>query len=59
MDGNRNNSIWIDGNHYKSMGIQPWDYIAANGLGFFEGNIVKYVLRRKGNYGIEDLKIPG
>ena len=25
--------------------IEPWDYIAANKLGFFEGNIVKYITR--------------
>jgi hypothetical protein len=34
---------------------QPWDYIAANGLGFFEGNVVKYVTRWRSKGGLEDL----
>jgi hypothetical protein len=41
--------------HYD-MEIQPITYIMANGLGFCEGNIVKYVSRYKGKGGIEDLK---
>ena len=24
------------GGHYVKRAIQPWDYIAANGLGYFE-----------------------
>jgi hypothetical protein len=41
----------VGGAHYKSLPIEPWDYIAANRLGFFEGNIVKYITRaaRTGN----------
>ena len=35
----------VGGTHYKKLPIEPWDYIAANGLGFFEGNIVKYITR--------------
>ena len=35
----------VGGKHYKKLPIEPWDYIAANGLGFFEGNIIKYVTR--------------
>lgn len=41
--------------HYD-MEIQPIEYIMRNGLGFCEGNIVKYVSRYKGKGGIEDLK---
>jgi len=41
--------------HYD-MEIQPITYIMANGLGFCEGNIVKYVSRYKEKGGIEDLK---
>lgn len=34
----------------------PWDYICANGLDFFEGNIVKYITRwRESAGGVEDL----
>jgi hypothetical protein len=42
--------------HHYNKPIQPWDYIAANELGFFEGNIIKYVTRWKEKNGIEDLK---
>jgi len=35
------------GDHYKRMGIQPVQYIYANNLSFFEGNVVKYVTRHK------------
>ena len=39
------NAMQIGGRHYKQLPIEPWDYIAANGLGFFEGNIIKYITR--------------
>lgn len=39
------NDIQVGGQHYKVKTIQPWDYIAANGLGYFDCNIVKYVTR--------------
>lgn len=35
----------VGGNHYKLMMIQPTEYILANGLGFCEGNVVKYISR--------------
>ena len=50
------NSIQHGGTHYKSRAIQPWDYVAANGLGFFEGNAIKYITRWRDKGGIEDLK---
>lgn len=45
-----------DDSHYTKGKIEPWDYIIANNLDFFEGNIVKYVTRWKYKNGIEDLK---
>lgn len=50
------NSIQHGGDHYRSKTIQPWDYIASNGLGFFEGNIVKYVTRWPERGGLVDLR---
>lgn len=50
------NEIQIGGDHYKEKTIQPWDFIAANQLGYFEGNIVKYVSRWQNKGGINDLK---
>lgn len=50
------NETQIAGDHYKTLGIQPWDYVAANGLGYFEGNVVKYVTRWRDKGGVEDLR---
>ena len=50
------NEKQIGGDHYKKMAIQPWDYIAANDLGFFEGNIVKYVTRWRKKQNLDDLR---
>lgn len=50
------NETQVAGTHYKSKAIQPWDYISANKLGYFEGNIVKYVSRWRDKGGIEDLR---
>jgi len=50
------NSRQEGGSHYQDKAIQPWDYIVSNGLGYLEGNIVKYVSRYKDKNGIEDLK---
>lgn len=52
----KSNSSQIGGSHYKDKAIQPWDYIISNGLGYLEGNIVKYVSRYKEKNGLEDLK---
>ena len=49
------NAMQVGGRHYKKLPIEPWDYIAANGLGFFEGNIVKYVTRAAKTKNRDDL----
>lgn len=46
----------VGGGHYKSMKIQPIEFVLANDLGFCEGNIIKYTCRYKQKGGIEDLK---
>lgn len=46
----------IGGKHYESMAIQPWEIIEKNELDFWEGNVVKYVLRYKDKNGAEDLR---
>lgn len=50
------NNTQIGGDHYVNKSIQPWDFIAANGLGYFEGNIVKYVSRWRDKNGLDDLR---
>jgi hypothetical protein len=44
------------GTHYKTLKIQPIEYIHANCIGFAEGSVIKYVTRWKEKNGIEDLK---
>ena len=46
----------VGGTHYKDMPIQPIEFILKNGLGFCEGNVVKYVSRWRTKGGVEDLK---
>jgi hypothetical protein len=46
----------VGGDHYKKCGIEPVEYIYANGLDFFRGNIVKYVTRDKDKNGAEDIR---
>lgn len=44
------------GDHYRSLPFQPIDYITKNGLGFCEGNVVKYISRWRAKGGVEDLR---
>ena len=44
------------GTHYKGLPIQPVEYIHANGIGFFEGNVIKYVTRWREKGGVQDLE---
>ena len=37
----------IGGDHYKECKIQPVEYIQANQLDYFEGNVIKYVTRHR------------
>jgi hypothetical protein len=46
----------VGGSHYRDMVIQPIEYILANGLGFIEGSVIKYVSRHKSKGGVEDLR---
>lgn len=46
----------VDGDHYKDMPIQPVQYIHSNGIGYFEGNVIKYVSRWRAKNGIADLE---
>jgi hypothetical protein len=48
--------VQVQGNHYKSLAIQPVEYIHANGIGYFEGNVIKYVTRWKAKNGVADLE---
>lgn len=49
------NDKQVDGDHYKSP-IQHWDYVVANDLDYFQGQITQYVGRWKKKNGIKDLE---
>ena len=46
----------IGGNHYQHYLIQPYEFISKNELTFFQGNVIKYVIRYPYKGGIEDLE---
>lgn len=47
----------VGGDHYLDHGCQPWDIIEDWDLDFWEGNALKYLLRRKpGVSRAEDLR---
>jgi hypothetical protein len=48
--------IQVGGDHYKSLKIQPVEYILANDIPYVEGNIIKYITRWKQKGGVEDIK---
>ena len=48
--------VQVGGDHYKGMAIQPAEYIYANALGYFEGNVIKYVSRWRKKNGMQDLE---
>lgn len=45
----------IGGRHYKKLAIQPWDYVLANNLDYFQGSIIKYVTRWRDKGWTQDL----
>ena len=45
----------IGGNHYKSMVIQPSEFITKNKIGWCEGNAIKYICRHSLKGGEKDL----
>lgn len=55
------NDVQIGGDHYKRLGIQPWDAMQAwmtpeAFRGFMAGNVIKYIARYENKNGVEDLK---
>lgn len=49
-------NVQVAGDHYKSLKIQPVEYIHANKLPFIEGCIIKYATRWRDKGGIKDLE---
>lgn len=46
----------VSGDHYKSLTIQPIEYIHANNIPFAEGSVIKYVTRWRDKGGLADLE---
>ena len=45
----------VGGTHYSDFPIQPGVFVRTNGLGWYEGNAIKYICRHKLKGGKEDL----
>lgn len=48
-----------DPQHYKTNGIEVWDYIHQNDLCYFKGNVLKYLIRagsKPGESELDDLR---
>ena len=53
------NQRQVGGEHYNAHGrkdIQHWDIVHIFGLGYFEGQITKYLFRWKSKNGLQDLE---
>lgn len=46
----------VGGTHYKTMAIQPGEFIRANGIGWYEGNAIKYICRHKAKGEQQDIQ---
>jgi len=46
----------VGGRHYKSLAIQPVEYIEKNKIPYTEGCVIKYVTRHREKGGADDLK---
>lgn len=49
------NDRQVGGDHYQSK-FQPWDFIELNGIGYLDGNAIKYAARWRKKDGREDLE---
>lgn len=46
----------VGGTHYKSMAIQPSEFIYKNKLNWLQGNAIKYICRHAAKDGLDDLR---
>lgn len=46
----------VAGDHYKTLAIQPVEFIHANGIDYLAGNVVKYISRHKAKGGASDVR---
>jgi hypothetical protein len=48
--------VQVAGTHYKTLAIQPVEFIHKNDLGFLEGNVIKYITRHRDKNGADDIR---
>lgn len=48
--------VQVDGDHYRTMKIQPIEFIHGNNIPFIEGCIIKYAARWRTKGGVKDLE---
>lgn len=56
------NSTQVGGDHYKAHGtaaLQHWDMVDQLAIGYFQGNITKYLFRWRSKNGLQDLEKAG
>lgn len=49
------NDTQVAGTHYRSE-YQHWDLVADTGMGYFQGQVTKYVTRHASKNGLQDLQ---
>lgn len=52
-------NMQVGGDHYKQMGIQPWEVMESvltreEFIGFLKGNVIKYIMRAGKKEGAND-----
>ena len=52
----RAKDVQVGGDHYKSLAIQPAEFIHKNGIGYLAGNVIKYVVRHSKKGGRQDIE---
>lgn len=56
MKAQRANDTQVGGAHYRMNNIETWDVILDWGLGYLDGNAVKYLSRWRHKGGVQDLR---
>lgn len=56
VNGIKASDLQVGGDHYKSLNIQPSEFIHRNGLNWLEGNAVKYICRHRQKHGKHDIE---
>ena len=50
------NDTQVGGTHYKGEGVQHWDWVSDNNIGYLAGNATKYIVRHRKKNGLQDLE---